>query len=200
MANRRKFLAGLGALASGSAAAVGTGAFTSVTADRSLEVETADDASAFLAIEAQDTPNGSNYAGTSGAGTITLDFSQTDSPGNGQGLNKDATTTIRDILKVSNQGSTDVVVGVSNLPSGMSVYTDDGSVAANGNSTSLNQDNYNPKSGNLALVEAGEVMNNIGVIFRDPPNDLDFDGSITFNAIDANELDEFDASQYPDNI
>jgi len=48
MANRRKFIAGLGALATGSAAAVGTGAFTSVSAERSVTIDTADDAYAFL--------------------------------------------------------------------------------------------------------------------------------------------------------
>ncbi|WP_181861731.1 hypothetical protein [Haloplanus salinus] len=199
---RRKFIAGMGSLAAAGAATVGTGAFTSVQADRSLNVEVADDANAFLAIEPQSTENGDEYASVNGDGTVTLDFTGDDDTSTdiGSGLNKDADTTIRDILKVSNQGTQDVVVGVSGLPSSMSIYTDDGSVAANGSSTSLNQDNYPPNSGNLALVEVGEIMSDVGVIFRDPPNNLDFSGSLTFNAIAVDELSNFDASQYPDNL
>ena len=190
MANRRKFLAGLGALASGSAAAVGTGAFTSVSADRTVSVDVADDSDALLAIEPQATPNGSEYASTSD-GTIELDFSET-SVGGG-GLSRNAETTIRDILQVRNQGTQDVIVGVSGLPEFMSIYTDDGSVAANGSSTSLNQDSYDPSSGSLALVEVGETMNDVGVIFRLKGEDAssleDFSGTLTFNAVAVRDLD-----------
>lgn len=49
---RRKFIAGLGALTSGGAAAIGSGAFTTVEAERSLQVRTARDSSAFLKMEA----------------------------------------------------------------------------------------------------------------------------------------------------
>jgi hypothetical protein len=196
---RRKFLVGMGSLAAGGAAAMGTGAFTSVTANRDIEVEVADDASAFLAIEPENTPNGNEYADVDSDGTVSLDFTNTNNSGysgGGDGLNKDADTTIRDILQVTNQGTQDVIVGVTGLPPSMSIYTDDGDVAANGNSTSLNQDNYSPSSGNLALVEAGEAMDNVGVIFRDPPNNLSVDGTLTFNAIAVDEVGNSVASQY----
>jgi hypothetical protein len=192
---RRKFIAGMGSLAAAGAAGIGTGAFTSVQADRSVSVETADDNDAFLAIETQNTPNGNDYAGTSG-GTVELDFTST--PANGSGLNENADTTIRDILQVTNQGTEDVIVGVSNLPTSMSIYTDDGDVAANGNSTSLNQDSYGPGSGNLAYVQVGETMEDVGVKFRDPPSDLDFDGTITFNAIAVSEVDFGGNTPYPE--
>jgi hypothetical protein len=75
----------------------------------------------------------------------------------------------------------------------MSIYTDDGSVAANGSDTSLNQDSYDPSSGNLALVEVGETMNDVGVIFRLKGEDAstleDFSGTLTFNAVAVSELD-----------
>jgi hypothetical protein len=45
---RRKFLAGLGSLAAGSVAAMGTGAFTSVSAERNVSVRVADDRQSFL--------------------------------------------------------------------------------------------------------------------------------------------------------
>ncbi|WP_147437703.1 MULTISPECIES: hypothetical protein [unclassified Halorubrum] len=191
---RRKYLAGLGALAAGSGAAVGTGAFTSVTADRGVSVAVADDADALLAIEPEDTPNGNEYADVSG-GEVLLDFSNTNetfaesSDDGASGINGDADTTIRDVLQVTNQGTQDVIVGIGSLPSATSAYTDDGDVAANGNSTSLNWDNYSPSSGNLALVEPGETMNRVGFIFRDPPNSLNLTGgTLTLNAVAVDSL------------
>ncbi len=53
--NRRKFLATIGAAATGTSAAVGTGAFTSVSADRSVSVRTAYDSSALLGLVPGDT-------------------------------------------------------------------------------------------------------------------------------------------------
>lgn len=190
---RRKFIAGVGSLAAGAAAVTGTGAFTSVSANRSVAVDVADDSDALLAIEPQATPNGNEYA-SKNSGTVELDFSGTDVGGGG--LNRNAETIIRDILQVRNQGTQDVIVGVTGLPDFMSIYTDDGSVAANGNSTSLNQDSYDPSSGNLALVEVGETMNDVGVIFRLKGEDAsaleDFSGTLTFNAVAVSELDDPD--------
>jgi hypothetical protein len=187
--DRRKFLIGAGSLAAGSAAAMGTGAFTSVTADRGVTVDVANDANAFLALAAEDTPNGNAYVGDHN-GVVDLHFDEAAGTAGGTGLNQDAKTIIRDLLQVTNNGTQDVIVGVTGLPESMSIYTDDGDVAANGNSTSLNQDNYDPASGNLALVGEGITMDNVGVTFRDPPSDLDLDdGSITFNAIAVDELD-----------
>jgi hypothetical protein len=101
-------LAALGSVAVGGATAVSTGAFTSVQADRSVEVNVANDAKAFLAIEADDTPNGSEYVNTSG-GTVSLDFTGTDS--NGLGVNKNGVTEFDDLLNITNQGTQTVIVG-----------------------------------------------------------------------------------------
>jgi hypothetical protein len=189
---RRKLLAAMGSLTAGGAAALGTGAFTSVSADRSVAVDVADDSDAFLAIEPQATPNGNEYASVNADGTVELDFSETETGGGG--LNRNAETIIRDILQVRNQGTQDVIVGVTGLPDFMSIYTDDGGVAANGNSTSLNQDSYDPSSGNLALVRVGETMNDVGVIFRLKGEDAspleDFSGTLTFNAVAVSDLDD----------
>lgn len=46
--NRRKFFATLGATVAGTSAAVGTGAFTTVSAERSVNINIADDAYAYL--------------------------------------------------------------------------------------------------------------------------------------------------------
>ena len=100
MANRRKFLAGLGALASGSAAAVGTGAFTSVSANRTLSVETAGDVDAYLGLDASVSP----HANQSG-GTMEFQFDGSSEAASGQGLNDNADTTFTDVLRIENQGT-----------------------------------------------------------------------------------------------
>ena len=53
--NRRTFLATLGTATAGTSAAVGTGAFTSVSANRSVSVRTADDSNALLGLVPGDT-------------------------------------------------------------------------------------------------------------------------------------------------
>ena len=69
--NRRNFVIGLGALSAGSAAAVGTGAFSSVFAVRDISVEVADDSEAYLTLQSE-----SEYAEENGDGVLELDFSE----------------------------------------------------------------------------------------------------------------------------
>ena len=68
---RRNFVIGFGALSAGGAAAIGTGAFSSVSANRDISVEVADDSQAYLALQSE-----SEYAEETGDGTLELDFSQ----------------------------------------------------------------------------------------------------------------------------
>ncbi|MYL16822.1 hypothetical protein GLW36_09220 [Halorubrum terrestre] len=89
MTNRRKFLAGVGALATGSAAAVGTGAFTSVSANRTVNVALADDSNAFVGLE----PGDSELVVQSGS---TLQVNLDGTGADGSGANMDAVTTIGD--------------------------------------------------------------------------------------------------------
>lgn len=107
---RRKFLVGLGATVSGSAAAVGTGAFTSVEADRSVDVEVAGDASAYLAItEVSGSPN-SDYIDTTGA-EVSFNFDST-TPPDGEGFNPNSVTVIEDLAEVQNQGTQSAFLSV----------------------------------------------------------------------------------------
>ena len=119
---RRKFVIGAGALATGSAAAVGSGAFTSVEADRSLEVETVGDANALLGIDEVSDSSNSEYVSTTGD-TVSIDISTDD----GDGLNRDALTKILDLLEITNQGTQDVYVFAQGLPDGvrLAVQNDD---------------------------------------------------------------------------
>jgi len=104
---RRKFVVGLGALASGSAAAVGTGAFTSVTAERSVSVTVAGDNSAYLGLSAVG-PNSDYVDKSSGEVSISLDGLEDSSSGSGTGVNPDATTVIEECLRIENQGTQEV--------------------------------------------------------------------------------------------
>jgi hypothetical protein len=123
---RRKFIAGVGSLAAGAAAVTGTGAFTSVRADRALNVDTAGDASAYLAIHSALSPHAEQTGNT-----VELQF---DGSGGvaGEGLNDNADTFFTDVLRIENRGD-DVVrlqVGadsIGTLPDGPMVvsYTDE---------------------------------------------------------------------------
>ena len=103
---RRKFVIGAGALATGSAAALGTGAFSSVEADRDVTVEVAGDAEAYLGLEAGSGPTAEEIVDESGD-IVELDFSGLGDEG-GDGINKRATTVFEDVLKVTNQGTNSV--------------------------------------------------------------------------------------------
>ena len=104
--NRRKFLATLGAATAGTSGVVGTGAFTSVSADRSVSVQVADDADAFLAMKPSSGPNG-EFAAADG-GTIALDFTDTDA--GGTGLGTDSVYQFDDVFRITNQGTQPVYV------------------------------------------------------------------------------------------
>jgi hypothetical protein len=119
---RRKFLIGTGALAAGSAAAIGTGAFTSVQADRTVNVEVAGDDGAYLKIVPTDAPN-SKFVSEKDNGELEIaigdlgdEFGDTDKHAfdadaqPGDGVNPNARTTIESAFKIINQGTQEVEV------------------------------------------------------------------------------------------
>jgi len=111
---RRDAIVGIGGLIAGSGALVGTGAFSSVQADRSVSIETAaDSAAALQIIPAQDdtgdpTPNGAEYIDDSG-GTVEIDLTGTSN--GATGVNQNAVTNIDRLLQVTNNGTQEVAVG-----------------------------------------------------------------------------------------
>jgi hypothetical protein len=115
---RRKFVLGLGTLAAGGSAAVGTGAFSNVEAQRDVGISVAGDADAYLAIE----PGDENGEYLTGAGTsaAALDFTSSNSQvSGGEGLNANALSTFADVFSIRNQGTQEVELSVTPL-----VYTD----------------------------------------------------------------------------
>jgi hypothetical protein len=123
MANRRNVLIGLGGLVAAGGAALGTGAFTTVTAERTVNIQTTGDASAFLALEAADRPDdtGTNISDNStgvnqneyvreegGEIVISLDGNtgtDGDADDNSTGLNQRAKTRFEDLVTVTNNGT-----------------------------------------------------------------------------------------------
>ncbi|TKX80118.1 hypothetical protein EXE53_11995 [Halorubrum sp. SD626R] len=104
MANRRSVLIGLGGLVAGGGAILSTGAFDTVEAERTVSIETADDADALLGLEPADRDgDGGNAYVTQDGGTISITLG-----GDGEdenGVNQNARTTFRDLVVVTNQGS-----------------------------------------------------------------------------------------------
>jgi len=101
---RRNFVIGLSTVAAGSAAAVGTGAFTSVTAARDVEVSVADDAAGYLGL----TADGEYVTDDSDSGEVGINLGGTDADDRGNGgeaFNRQATTTVEDVVTVEHQGS-----------------------------------------------------------------------------------------------
>ena len=105
--SRRNVLIGLGALVGGGGALVGTGAFTTVSAERSVEVSTAGDASAFLTLEG----DGNYVDGNSGDGTLTINLG---GPGDNS-INDEAITTLNGIVTITNNAAdgSSTTIGVS---------------------------------------------------------------------------------------
>jgi len=111
--NRRKVLAALGTISGGAAIASGTGAFTSVEADRDVAVQVANDSTAYLALNAI----GSNapYT-TTNNGQLGIDLTGSNTTGaGGKGVNTDAVTVFEEMFEVQNQGTQDIEVEITPL-------------------------------------------------------------------------------------
>ncbi|GAB7014225.1 hypothetical protein [Halolamina salina] len=106
---RRRLLTGLGTVVGGGSLAISTGAFTSVSAERSVSVEIADDAYAFLRMSpiADD-----GLGGETGRSSTNGDVVKFEIPGDDDGESSDAEGVgidsvyeFHDLFSVSNQGT-----------------------------------------------------------------------------------------------
>jgi hypothetical protein len=109
--NRRTFLLGLGTAAGASGVVMGSGAFTSVEANRDVSVRVAADANAFLALR----PVGPNAAYTETTdGTLGIDLTgENPTAAGGQGVNPDSITVFEDMFEVRNQGTREIEVEIT---------------------------------------------------------------------------------------
>jgi len=122
---RRKLLVGMGSLAAGGAAATGTGAFSSVSANRTVDAAIVADENAYLQLtddlslpdqpetsadtndDDLDAPdNNTEYAVDAGSGELRLAFNDEAGTG-GNGLNADSTYYFDNVFGVRNQANGD---------------------------------------------------------------------------------------------
>lgn len=108
---RRKYIAAMGSIAAGGAAALGTGAVETISTDRGMSVDVAGDASAYLGIDANDDSQFVNV--DSNSKLVSLDFA-TDSTNGGQGVNNEGSTEVRPAFYLRNQGDRELYVAVNN--------------------------------------------------------------------------------------
>lgn len=112
---RRQLIAGIGAAVAGGGAALGTGAFTSVEADRSVSVNVASEDQAYLALDPNTGSDNEDFSTAPGSGNeLELDFN---GPGGvtGDGPGLDSVYKFDSVFQVKNQGTQKVYVSVSSL-------------------------------------------------------------------------------------
>jgi hypothetical protein len=213
---RRKFVVGLGSLAAGSAAAVGTGAFTLVEADRGLTVNTRFNGDALLGISrAKDggsvTPNADAYVEGGDTPTgfenelkIVLGGGQFTDAG-AYGVNGSAYTVIRDLLDFKNQGSQTVYVYIDDTPDKVRFFHDDPDFPKGPDGGEYTGNLSNPGSGRfqpddpdasdsnnyfkLPDLDPGESLENVGLLVDTRDGNVQTNGSITIVAGTLEELE-----------
>jgi hypothetical protein len=106
-------LAALGVIGGSTAFVTGSGAFTSVEANRDVAVQVADDANAFLRMAAAGEGN-DGYI-TTDNGELGIDLTSDNEAVAGEGVNANATTVIADLFEIQNQGTQEIEVEVTPL-------------------------------------------------------------------------------------
>ena len=102
---RRKFVIGLGSLAAGGAAAIGTGAFSQSQTGREVKVSVVDDSDGFVALNST-----SPYSGTDG-GELEIYFNE-EAAVTGSGVPEKTTMLFEEVFEVQNQGTQRVEFGL----------------------------------------------------------------------------------------
>ncbi|WP_143103859.1 hypothetical protein [Halorubrum sodomense] len=184
---RRKFIAGLGALATGSAAAIGTGAFTSLSVSRNVSVSVSPDSNAYLQLKPLSTPNSNEFVDGSGGRSDTLSISIGENKIGGKGVNEQAETFFDDLFSITNQGSQPVWIWMkSNIP-GVNYYNSDidEGISLDGNNV------FNDREV-IQYVEVGDGFN-VGLTINTVGRPSDRDGQSTIIA----KADEEDVPDEP---
>ena len=154
--NRRNVLIGLGTVAAGGGAALGTGAFSQVEASRTVGISTAGDSAALLSLSVDTSYNGISDGsatdnGTNSENTIQVDLGQ---------INDDATTTFDEALTIENNGSSSVDISIEDSnPDGItfSLPSDPASVTANDDASDSDQTTADITVDTTQSVSDGDV-------------------------------------------
>jgi hypothetical protein len=149
-----------------------SGAFTTVTAERTVSVQTAGDANALLGLDGNSSSGNGDYVTTEN-GQLVIDLSD---PGDNSatGVNVNATTNISNMINVSNRGTQDInfYVTTTNNNDEVDLVFYDGSgsnITTSGNSITIG-------SGNNASVGLQIVTDESG------PSNSDLNETVTFHA------------------
>ncbi|WP_144050033.1 hypothetical protein [Halorubrum sp. C191] len=134
---RRKLLIGIGAAAAGGSAAFGTEAFTSVQAERNVDVSVAGDQSSFIAIKGTGSDNAAKYVTADGNSNVVEINLDGDNTGSGSGVPDNAITKLDNLLTVINQGSQSVDVYFEDDSDAVTFRLDDGNAEGVGNAKTL---------------------------------------------------------------
>ena len=183
--NRRKFTIGLASLAAGSAAAIGTGAFTSIEADRGLRIDVADDADAFLGMEGD-----GEYVQGDGGDTLFFNLGEETNSTGGEGFNDRAETHVPDVVTLTNQGTTEVRTGFGGNPQNEVEFE----FPAQGDSNpilvtlTIDVDDRDITPGKSATISATVDTTDDNDV-TDPGDDVQ---SLTVSALDTDQLDDDD--------
>ena len=103
--NRRSFVAGLSAVIGGGSALVGTGAFTSVSAERSVSMELTNDNTAFLRMKAIPNSNGRSISDGENV-ALSIPGSPVFGGGsNAEGVGLDSVYEFENLVRIWNQGT-----------------------------------------------------------------------------------------------
>lgn len=108
--DRKKLFFGLG-VASGGAAIVGSGAFSSMQAERGVSVEVVGDDAAYLALEPAEGANG-QYASINENGLLEVQVSDENEAITGEGVNPNSRYDLGNVFQITNQGTQQVGVWI----------------------------------------------------------------------------------------
>lgn len=95
-----------------------TGAFSTVTAERNVDVVTESDANAYVGMTAHTGPNG-GYASTTTGGELTVDM---------ESINPDSETHVNNVFNITNQGEENVTVWIEDNENNVTFHTHDSDV------------------------------------------------------------------------
>lgn len=124
--DRRKFMLGIGGSALGGSALLGSGAFSRIESQRTVDIKVAHDEDAYLGLVRKDPneyPNAS-YVDYDEKGHLRLRFNEeNETEGGGIGFNSNSMTFVDDMFAVRNQGKQPVTVCLD--PSDLEITPDD---------------------------------------------------------------------------
>lgn len=196
MVKRRKVLIGAGSLLAGGAAATGTGAFTSSSSARAMEVNVAEDSSGFVRLKALN----DTYASGTDDGSLEIGFDDDSGVGlseapvfDSEGLNPNSTFNFDQVFQIINTtglGDMRVVIEASGFDLENLEITASGEEGNVSEGTSLLARDYNSVGALPKLFNPGSVRADMTIETKDDTTMGDVGGTLTIHAATGGNRDE----------